>query len=282
MRSITGHLRPKNLTVLLHRTVLALLLTLGPILATACSRLEALRPTVERSTAVAADQSGAESPPGPPASPSPIRPPVQTSPSPSPLVPRGTLAAVYQELRSLASASSFTIVEEGAGLATVRAGAGTMEGSEQYSLTRTQTTFSGLGVGWMRLNRLFPTAHSAERRYELPVQVPTDVAEHFLRDLTTVPIADGPNVPIRVADGFYHVEFAILSDAGRVGISVDSRRGALWTVEYGARQMVITDSAPPWGAYQLIRPYFEGFKKMGRDKLEEMDLEPAPSPSPLP
>lgn len=261
MPSFTATLRSETLVVLLHRTALATLLTLVPIVAAACSRPE-VPPTAERPTAVTANHSRATS-----------------TPSSSPLVPRGMLAEVYPGLRSLAAASSFTITEEWAGLATVRMGAGTVMGNEQYALTRTQTNFAGVGVGWVSLNRMGPTYDSAGRRYELPVQVPTDAAERFLRDLTTVPVSDGPNRPITVVDGFSHVEFAISSDAGVVRIFRDSRRGALWAVEYGTQKMVI-DSAAPRQAYELIRPYFDEFKKVGRDKFEEMDVAPVPSPSP--
>lgn len=204
----------------------------------------------------------------------------------APLVPPGMLAEVYPELRSLAAAPSFTITDQGGGLIALGSrGSGTTMVKEECTLTRTQTDVAGTCFGRAGVTRVIPTSASADRQYELPVQVPPDAAEHFLRELATMPVADGPYEPIRVADLRVHREFRIVSDAGTVRIFSDTPTfvSRVWAVEYGGRQMVV-DSAAPWEAYQLLHPYLDELRWITQYGLDAMIRAPVPtaSPSPVP
>lgn len=131
---------------------------------------------------------------------------------------------------------------------------------------------------------MFPDSASLDRQYRLPVQIPTNVVEQFLRDLTAVAVADGPYRPIRVPDSRSHREFRIRSNAGTVRIFTDILLGPMekpWAVEYGGRQMLI-DSSAPWRAYGLIRPYFDEFRRQRTEEFREMNRALEPSPSPVP
>jgi hypothetical protein len=202
----------------------------------------------------------------------------QPSPAPSPslLVPRGTLAEVYPELGSLAAATAFTITEEWGGMEDLKGGAGASHVKEQYTLIRTQTDFLGVGTGDVRFwVSIWSDAPDAERRFQLPVQIPADSAERFLRALTTVPVADGPPYQEGDLDVTMNLEFAISSDAGPVrifgylGWDPDRWPPMPWAVEYRGRQMII-DSAGPWEAYQLIRPYVGELRQQTRPYVDEL------------
>lgn len=261
--------RSETLEGLLHRAALVALLTLAPIVTAAFSRLDVPSPTVERSTAVAAEQSGSGPLPGPVANPSP--PGSATPPSSSPLIPLGTLAEIYPELRGLAAAPSFTIDMYDL------TWAGSVSVTLRCPLARTRTDFDGTCSGRIE-------TRTAQRQYELPVNIPADAVERFLRELTTMPVAEGPyrrpQVGRQIVDVYTNLEFVISSEAGPVRVfsvltpSIDRP----WAVEYGGRQMVVESDAP-LQAYQAIRPYLAGLFQLIGNEIR-LIVAPVPSLSP--
>lgn len=157
-------------------------------------------------------------------------------------------------------------------------------GSEKLECTlrRTEIGFAGIAVGRVGFFRMRPPNDSAERRVELPIQMPTDVVEDVLRLLATMAIVDAPYRPTRVPDYRIHTEFTISTDAGPVRVFNDSPGlvGRVpWAVVYNGKHTV-TDAGIPREAYRRISPYLAELRKMTQNELRTLIEAPAPPPSP--